>query len=99
MTKIQFIDALATKLGMPKTETAKIVDGLTEMATEALHKDGEITIPGLVKILVKDKPATGEVEKKNAFTGKMMTVKAKPASKKVLARPTGALKKSFLPAT
>jgi nucleoid DNA-binding protein len=95
MTKAQFVEALATNLGIPKPEAANIVESYTALALATLKAEGEITLPGLVKIVLKDKPAQPEKQKMNPFTKTMVTVKAKPASKKVVARPVGPLKKAI----
>ena len=95
MTKTQLIEALATHLGSTKSDCGKFVDGLTEVVTASLKTEGEVTVPGLVKIVLKDKAATEAHTKLNPFTRKMVDVPAKPASKKVAAKPLAALKKAI----
>ena len=93
-TKTQLIAELATVLGTTKAETSKFIDTYADVLTAALKADGEVTVPGLVKIVLKDKPATEERMAMNPFTKKMAKVAAKPASKKVAARPLSPLKKA-----
>ena len=94
MTKTQFITLLAEHTGNTQTVTEKFVNSYAEVVTAALKAEGEMTIPGLVKLGMKEKAAQPEKVKKNPFTGQMMTVKAKPASKKVTAKAIAALKKA-----
>jgi nucleoid DNA-binding protein len=95
MTKPQFIEVIATHLKITKTDAKKFVEGYAEVILATLKVEGELTIHGIVKLLVKDKPAKPERLKMNPFTKQMVMVKAKPASKKVLARPLPALKKAL----
>ncbi len=53
---------------------------------------GQFTIPGLVKISVKHKPATKARKGVNPFTGEEMMFKAKPARNVVKVRPLQRLK-------
>ncbi len=94
MTKNQLLSAIADKTGSIKTDTAKFLDGLTASVTEALKTEGEVTLPGLVKLVVKDTPAKPAGVARNPFTKKMVEVPAKPASKKVKAKPLAPLKKA-----
>ena len=54
----------------------------------SLHKKGvgEFNFNGLVKLRTVDKPATKARKGRNPFTGEEITIKAKPASRKVRAR-------------
>jgi nucleoid DNA-binding protein len=94
MTKTQFIDSIAKRLGSTKTDTVKFIDGYAEAVIDALKAEGEITLPGLVKITLKATPATPEQQRMNPFTKQMVTVAAKPASKKVKVKAVGPLKKA-----
>ena len=49
-------------------------------------RNGVFTLPGLCKMRVVKKAATKSREGVNPFTGEKMTIKAKPASKKVRIR-------------
>lgn len=53
-------------------------------------------VPGLVKLKLKDTPATPAGERMNPFTKQMANVAAKPASKKVKVSPLAALKKAAI---
>lgn len=96
MTKTQLIEALSQRLGHPKSEVSKFVDCYAETVAVALKQDGEIVVPGLVKLKLKDTPAKPECERMNPFTKQMAKVAAKPASKKVKVSPVAALKKAVI---
>ena len=94
MTKTQLIDLLAAKLSSTKTDCGKFLDGLASVVAEAIAKGEEVVLPGIAKITVKEVPAKPAKQKINPFTKQMITVAAKPASKKVKAKPLAALKKA-----
>jgi nucleoid DNA-binding protein len=96
MTKSQFVEAIATRLGITKGDASKYVDHYAAAVVDALKAEGEITLPGLVKITLKDTPAKPECQRMNPFTKQMATVAAKPASKKVKVRPVSPLKKAVV---
>jgi DNA-binding protein HU-beta len=92
MSKAQFINALAEKTGMNKKQAMATLDTLNAMAVEQLGTNGELVIPGLVKLNVATKPATAEHSGINPFTKQPMMFKAKPARKVIRAHPVKALK-------
>jgi nucleoid DNA-binding protein len=96
MTKTQLAETLSQRLGHSKSEMSKFMDGYAEVVAEALKKEGTVTVPGLVKLKLKDTPATPAGERMNPFTKQMAKVAAKPASKKVKVTPLAALKKSVV---
>ncbi|OGE80934.1 MAG: DNA-binding protein [Candidatus Doudnabacteria bacterium RIFCSPHIGHO2_01_FULL_43_23] len=70
MTKSEMLNALAEKLGKTRKEVSEIMDVIVAMAHEETKKSGEFTIPGLGKLVKKDRkermgrnPATGETIK------------------------------------
>jgi len=94
LSKSQLVAMVAEKSGLNKKQAAAALDALNAVVTGQLGKKGpgEVTIPGLLKVLVKNVPAKPAREGKNPFTGEMQIFKAKPASKKVVARAVKALK-------
>lgn len=67
MTKSQFIGALVEKTGLSKKEVVSFMENLTELVYSECKTSGEITLPGLGKMVKKDRaarmgrnPATGE---------------------------------------
>ena len=94
MTKTQFMAAMAEKAGLDKRQVNAVFDALSGLIKEQLGPSGpgELTILNLVKLKVKETPATADGEKINPFTKEPMTIEAKPASKKVRATALKALK-------
>merc|ERR1719359_2268369 len=82
-------DALATATGHKKSECAKALDALADIARTEVKK-GKFTIPGLVTIKTRVKPATKAGSR--LIFGKMQAVKAKPAKTVVKAFCVKALK-------
>ena len=93
MTKGAIADAVATKCELKKSVAAKVINSLTEIATDEVKKAGIFSFPGLCRIKTRMKPAT-KAGKREIF-GKMTIVKAKPAKKIVKAFPVVALKASI----
>jgi len=95
MTKTDLLSAVAEKSGIPKKEVTTVLDALTEVVREQLSSrgPGSVSVLGLAKISVNEKPATVSTMKANPFKpGEMMEVKAKPARRIVKVRPLKALK-------
>lgn len=75
MTKSQIIATLAEKTGMSKKDVSGFMETMVSMAYSEAKKSGEFTIPGLGKLLKKNRaarmgrnPATGETIKIPAKT-------------------------------
>ncbi len=94
LTKSQFVAAVAAKSGMNKSQTNAMLGAMNAVVVEQLAKKGpgEVTIPGLLKLSVVEKPAVPERQGINPFTKEPTTFKAKPASRTVRARAVKALK-------
>ncbi|NLE48197.1 MAG: hypothetical protein GX614_07335 [Sandaracinaceae bacterium] len=92
MTKAQIITELAEKTGLTKKQVQSVFEALREMMKRELGKrgPGEFSIPDLVKVVVKKTKARKAGEKMNPFTGEPLP--AKPASKRLTARPLKKLK-------
>ena len=90
--KSQTYQYLAEATELSKKEVAGIFDALNNLVHRHMKKAaaGEFTIPGLMKLVVKSKPATKARKGVNPFTGEQMMFKAKPARRIVKVR---ALKK------
>merc|ERR1712037_185912 len=89
MSKGGLADVLATSAELKKSVVSKILDKLAEVGTAEVKK-GVFTIPGLVRIKTKKKPATKAA--KRMMFGQEVVVKAKPAKTVVKAFPVAALK-------
>lgn len=85
MTKTEVMNAVAEKSGLSKKEVSGVLEALAEVVNGQLGKKGPgiFTIPGLVKMKVKNKPAVPAGMRKNPFTGEMAMAAAKPASRSV----------------
>merc|ERR1719282_958930 len=93
MSKTGIADALASATELKKSDCAKVLASLAAVATAEVKKGGKFTIPGLCMLKTRTKPAT-KAGKREVF-GKVVMVKAKPASKIVKAYCVSALKKSI----
>merc|ERR1712137_29181 len=92
MTKGALAAALETE-NVKKSVISKLLGALAEVGTTEVKKTGVFTIPGLVRIKTKKKPAT-KAGKKMMF-GQEVVVKAKPAKTVVKAFPVAALKSAI----
>jgi nucleoid DNA-binding protein len=88
-TKSELMTHLADRTGLSKKDVATVMEELGIVMQRHLKKGaaGQFTIPGLVKCVVKRKPATKARKGTNPFTGEAMTFKAKPARNVVKVRP------------
>jgi nucleoid DNA-binding protein len=98
MTKSALITALADQTELTRKEVRAVLEELTNMAIANLSAGGPevFTLPGLVKIRLRERPARPEREGINPRTGEKIMIPAKPAHKVVKATPLKALKDSVL---
>lgn len=83
LTKDQLISDLAEAVDTPKATIRAVLDQLGQIVADALENDGEITIPGVGKLKVNERPArTG----RNPQTGKSIEIAAKKVVKLVPAK-------------
>merc|ERR1719321_1864145 len=92
ITKTEISAALAKKTGLEPKAVTDIVDGLVGLATVEVKKTGKFTIPGLIMLKTRIKPAR-KAGTSFAF-GKKIKVKARKAKNIVKAYCVAALKKS-----
>ena len=94
LTKSQVISELAELTELDKKSVSRVFEGLGEVIKKQLGSrgPGEFVLPGLLKLKAVKKPATKDRPGKNPFTGEAMTIKGKPASKKIRATALKALK-------
>ena len=85
-TKSQIVAAVAAKADLSKKQVNSVLESLGDQIKKSLKGNGVFTLPGLCKMRVVKKAATQAREGVNPFTGEKMTIKAKPASKKVRIR-------------
>jgi DNA-binding protein HU-beta len=94
LTKSQVIAELAELTELDKKSINRVFDGLTEIIKKQLGSrgPGEFVVPGLLKLKAVKKPATKDRPGINPFTKQPITIKGKPASKKIRASALKALK-------
>ena len=85
MTKTEVMNALAEKTELTKKQVGAVLEALGEVISSQLGKKGpgQFTIPGLVKMKVREKKAIPAGMRKDPFTGEMRHMPAKPASRTV----------------
>ena len=89
MKKSELYGSLADAAELSKKEIATVFDELSQLMHRHLRKGGvgEFALPGLMKLVVKRKPATKKRDGINPFTGEPTVFKAKPARNIVKIRP------------
>ena len=94
MTKSAVLVELADKADLSKKQVACVLDELCIVIERHVKKGstGQFTLPGILKIEVKKKPATKARKGRNPFSGEEMMLKAKPARKVVKVKPLKKLK-------
>jgi DNA-binding protein HU-beta len=94
LTKSQVVAELAELTLLDKKSINKVFDGLTEIIKKQLGSrgPGEFVIPGLLKLKAVKKPATKDRPGISPYTKQPITIKGKPASKKIRASALKALK-------
>ncbi len=94
MTKAAMVNEIAENTGLTKKDVSSVIEELGVLIERHVKKrsTGQFTLPGLLKIEVKQKKATKARKGVNPFTGEEMTIKAKPARRVVKIRPLKGLK-------
>lgn len=84
---------IAAHTDLSRKQVAQVFDTLGALIAADLKTVKVFQVPGLMKVVRVDKPATKATKRPNPFKpGEMMTVKAKPARKAVKVRPLKGLK-------
>jgi nucleoid DNA-binding protein len=93
-TKSGLFQTIADHVGIHRRDVAGVFHVMASTIKSDLSKNGSgvSTLPGLLRITVKRKPATKAREGINPFTKEPITIKAKPARNVVRVRPLRALK-------
>jgi len=89
MTKSAIINEIAQNTELNKKQVSSVLDELAILVERHIKKraPGQFTLPGLMKIEVKKKPATKARKGINPFTREETMFKAKPARKVVKIKP------------
>ena len=98
MTKSAIVEELALKTELTKKQVSAVFDELSILIERHIKKraPGQFSLPGLMKIEVKRKPATKARKGINPFTGEEAIFKAKPARNVVKIRPLKKVKDMVL---
>jgi nucleoid DNA-binding protein len=93
-TKTEILSNIATATDLSRKQVASVLDSLSLQIKAAVGKKGPgiFAVPGLMKIIVVQKPATKARVGINPFTKLEQTFKARPARKVIKIRPLKNLK-------
>jgi nucleoid DNA-binding protein len=93
-TKSEVLSNIAKATQLSRKQVASVLGALAGQIKAAVGKRGPgvFAVPGLVKILVINKPATPERTGINPFTKQQQVFAAKPARRVIKVRPLKALK-------
>ena len=93
-TKSEILSNIAAATELSRKQVAAVFDALAGQIKAAVGKKGPgvFALPGLVKIVVVQKPAVKAHKGINPFTKEEQVFKAKPARKVIKVRPLKALK-------
>ena len=95
MTKQELAIYVADRAGFTNKAAKLAVTTVIEGLAAGLTKDGDVILGRTLRIKVKAIPAKPERKARNPKTGELITVKAKPATKKVVIRPLSNLKNAI----
>ena len=93
-TKSEILSKIAEETELSRKQVASVLDALSGQIKSAVGRKGPgvFAVPGLMKIIVINKPATPERKGINPFTKQEQIFKAKPARRVVKIRALKALK-------
>lgn len=85
LSKSDVLNELAEKTGLQRKQVAGVLEELGNLIERQLGKKGPgiFTVPGLLKMKVREKKAQPAGMRKNPFTGEMKMSPAKPASRTI----------------
>jgi len=93
-TKSEILSSIAEVTQLSRKQVVSVFDAIASQIKAAVGKKGPgvFALPGLLKIMVIQKPATPQRKGINPFTKQEQIFKAKPARKVIKVRPLKALK-------
>ena len=93
-TKSEIISSIAKTTQLSRKQVTSVFDALSGQIKDAVGKKGPgiFALPGLMKVIVINKPATPKRKGINPFTKQEQVFAAKPARKVIKIRPFKALK-------
>jgi DNA-binding protein HU-beta len=87
LTQTQLVSAIAERAELSKADAKRALTALDEIVLDELGNAQKVRIGGLVQLTVRLKPAQKARKGRNPATGEEITIKAKPASVDLRARP------------
>ena len=93
-TKSEILTNIATVTDLSRKQVSSVLDALSDQIKSAVGKKGPgiFAVPGMMKVMVVQKPATKARKGINPFTKQEQMFKAKPARKVIKIRALKALK-------
>lgn len=93
-SKSEIIEGIATSTQLSRKQVKSVFEALSDQIKSAVGKKGPgvFAVPGLMKIMVINKPATKARKGINPFTKQETMFKAKPARRVIKVRALKALK-------
>lgn len=93
-TKSEILASIAESTELSRKQVASVIEALSGLIAKNVGKKGPggFVVPGLLKIIVIQKPATKAHKGINPFTKEEVMFKAKPARKVIKIRALKALK-------
>jgi DNA-binding protein HU-beta len=95
LTQTQLVAEVAERADLSKADAKRALAALDEVVLAELGNAQKVRIGGLVQLTVRVKPATKARKGRNPATGEEITIKAKPASVDLRARPLAKAKSSL----
>lgn len=91
INKTQIIQVISDRLDVTRVQATRFLEVLSDIAAEALQRDGIFMVADLVQFSIKE---TKERTARNlkGFNGQIIEVPAIPPTKKVVAKPLGKVK-------
>lgn len=85
MSKTDVLNEIAEATQLSRKQVNSVLEELGNLIEKQLGKKGPgvFTVPGLMKLKVRTRPAQPAGMRKNPFTGEMKMMPAKPASRTV----------------
>jgi nucleoid DNA-binding protein len=94
LTKSEILASISGTTELSRKQVASVFDALSDLVKKNVNKKGPgmFTVPGLMKIVVIEKPAVKAHKGINPFTKEEQMFKAKPARRVIKIRALKALK-------
>jgi DNA-binding protein HU-beta len=92
MSKSELIQRVAEQSNLSRSDVSRVLAALEDVGHAELKNTGTFTLPGFVKFVAAEMPATEAHQGINPFTKEPMMIEAKPARKVIRARLLKAMK-------